>query len=238
MMGHTHAISGAVGFMALVPLVDGVDFVGTTFAFGPGEIIAGALVCAGAALLPDIDHHNSTITQTYGVVTEGISKVTNWAFGGHRNGTHSLLFIALAGAATHALAAYSTLAAQIIVFLLIGLALRGLGLEVSENKAASGVINALATAGLVLALFVSGVDYSWLGAAVALGCLLHIVGDMLTHMGCPLLWPASGYRVGQNIGFSTNGFTERYLVTPALTLGVILLSIYLFPWPDLLDQRV
>jgi membrane-bound metal-dependent hydrolase YbcI (DUF457 family) len=234
MMGHTHALSGAVGWMALVPLLQGENFLGATYDLGPGEIIAGALVCAGAALLPDIDHRSATVTQTYGVVTQGLSRVVNWVFGGHRNGTHSLLFAALAGGGAHALGVFSPTAGQVLVFLLIGLALRGLGLGVPKHQAASGVINAMVTAGIVLALFVSGVNYEWLGVAVAVGCLLHFVGDMLTHMGCPLLWPVSGYRVGQNLGFSTDGRVERFLVTPGLTIAVILFSVYLFPWTELL----
>lgn len=238
MMGHTHALSGAAGWLALVPVLDGQEFLGATFSLGPGEIVAGALVCAGAALLPDIDHHNSTVTQTYGVVTKLISRVTNWVFGGHRNGTHSLFFAALAGAGAHALGVYSPLAAQFLVFLLIGLALRGLGLGVSKNQVASEIINALITGGIVLSLFVSGVDYSWLGVVVALGCLLHFVGDMLTHMGCPLFWPVSTFRMGQSFGFTTNGKVERLLVTPVLTIAVVLYSIYLFPWPQLLDDVV
>ncbi|MDS1269553.1 metal-dependent hydrolase [Lipingzhangella sp. LS1_29] len=234
MMGHTHALSGAAGWMAAVPLVQDTELAGISIQLGPGEIVAGALVCAGSALLPDLDHRSATITQTYGIVTRTLSRVINWAFGGHRNGTHSLFFAALAGVGAGALALVNELAVQIFVFLMIGIALRGLGLGVPKNQTASEVINALVTAGIVLALYSAGVDYAWMGLAVAFGCLLHFLGDILTHMGCPLFWPINTYRVGNNIGFSTNGTVEQYLVTPLLTIAVILYSIYLFPWPDLL----
>lgn len=236
MMGHTHALSGAVGWMAVVPLVQGTEILGVSLDFGPGELIAGALVCAGAALLPDLDHRNATITQTYGVVTRTLSRMLNWVFGGHRNGTHSLLFAALAGLGAGALALFNELAVQIFVFLIVGIALRGLGLGVPKNQTASGVINALATAGIVLALYASGVDYAWMGLAVAFGCVLHFLGDILTHMGCPLFWPFITHRVGSNFGFSTNGTVEKYLVTPVLSIALILYSIYLFPWTDLLPE--
>ncbi|MBB4930753.1 membrane-bound metal-dependent hydrolase YbcI (DUF457 family) [Lipingzhangella halophila] len=234
MMGHSHALSGVVGWMAIVPLVDGEQFLGVRFDLGPGEIVAGALVCAGAALVPDLDHKSATITQTYGVVTKALSAIFNWLFGGHRNGTHSLLFAALMGILVHGLVLWSDLAVQVFVFLLIGIAFNGLGFGMEKNRAASGIINALVTAGLTLALFINGVDYSWIGLAVAFGCLLHFLGDIATRMGVPLLWPVWGYRFGQNVGFDTDGAVERHLVTPLLTIGVVLYSTFRFPWPELL----
>ncbi len=234
MMGHSHALSGAVGWMAIVPLVQGQEYFTIQFNLGPGEIVAGALVCAGAALIPDLDHKSATITQTYGLATRTLSALFNWLFGGHRNGTHSLLFAALMGALAQAIAMWSDLAVQIFVFLLIGIAFNGLGLGMEKNRVASGVINALLTAGVTLALFSSGVDYSWIGLATAFGCLLHFVGDMATRMGVPLLWPAWGHRFGQAVGFETDGSVERHVVTPLLTFGTVLFSVYLFPWPDLL----
>ncbi|GAA3735743.1 metal-dependent hydrolase [Salinactinospora qingdaonensis] len=236
MMGHSHALSGAVGWMAIVPVVQGQQFFNIHFDLGPGEIIAGSLVCAGAALVPDLDHKNATITQTYGLVTGTLSALFSWIFGGHRNGTHSLLFALLMGGLTQLLALWSELAVQIFVFLLVGIALNGLGFGMDKNRAAAAVLNAMGTAGIVLALYTSGVDYSWMGLAVAFGCLLHFVGDMATHMGVPLFWPISKYRVGQNIGFETDGKIERTVVTPLLSIGVILFSIYLFPWQDILPK--
>lgn len=235
-MGHSHALSGAVGWMALVPVLDGTEVLGVTFHMGPGEIIAGALVCAGSALIPDLDHKSATITQTYGVFTQTLGAFLNWAFGGHRNGTHSLLFALLMGALAQGLALWSEMAVQIFVFLLMGIAFNGLGFGMDKNRTASGIINAMVTAGITLALFSAGTDYSWMGTAVALGCLLHFVGDIATHMGVPLLWPFVGYRVGQNIGFKTDGKVERNVVTPMLTLAIVLYGFYLFDWPELLPQ--
>lgn len=237
MMGHSHALSGVVGWMAVVPLVQGSEFLGMGFELGPGEIIAGSLVCAGAALLPDLDHKSATITKTYGKVTEVLSDIFNWFFGGHRMGTHSLLFAVLAGALVQSLALWSELAVQVFIFLLVGIALNGLGFGLDKNRTASGVINALGTAGITLALYTSGVNYSWLGLAVAFGCLLHFAGDIVTKMGVPLFWPFNKYMIGKNIGFVTNGPVEQKVVTPLLTTGVILYSLYLFDWPALLPEH-
>ncbi|MUL41013.1 metal-dependent hydrolase [Streptomonospora sp. PA3] len=236
MMGHAHALSGIVGWMAVVPFLDGREFFGVAFDLGPGEIVAGALVCAGAALIPDLDAKSSTITNTYGVFTRALSALFNWMFGGHRNGTHSLLFALLMGALTQALALWSPLAVQVFVVLLLGIAFNGLGLGNEKNRVAYEVINAMGTVAVALALYTAGTSYDWIGLAVALGCLLHFAGDMATELGVPLLWPFSKYRFGQNIGFTTDGKVERNLVTPALTIAILLLSFYLFPWPEMLPE--
>ncbi|GLU46166.1 metal-dependent hydrolase [Nocardiopsis ansamitocini] len=237
MMGHSHALSGVVGWMAVVPFLNGTEVMGVRFDLGPGEIIAGALVCAGAALIPDLDHKSATITNTYGVFTRTLGALFNWAFGGHRNGTHSILFVLLMGGMTQALALWSDLAVQIFVFLLIGIAFNGLGYGMSKNKVAAEIINALATAGITLALYTSGVNYNWIGIAVAFGCILHFIGDMLTEAGVPLFWPVWKYRFGLKfMGFKTDGKVERNVITPVLTLAIVLLSVYLFPWLELMPD--
>ena len=237
MMGHSHALSGVVGWMAVVPLVQGKEFFALSFDLGPGEIVAGSLVCAGAALLPDLDHKSATVTKTYGKVTEVLSDIMNWAFGGHRMGTHSFFFAALMGVTVTLLALWSELAVQVFVFLLIGIALQGLGFGLDKNRAASGIINALGTAAITLGLYAAGLDYTWLGLAVAFGVILHFFGDMVTKMGVPMFWPFWKKRIGQGQGFATDGPVEKKVVTPLLTVGVIVGAIYLFDWPTLLPRH-
>jgi membrane-bound metal-dependent hydrolase YbcI (DUF457 family) len=222
--------------MAVVPLVQGTEFIGLSFDLGPGEIIAGSLVCAGAALLPDLDHKSATVTKTYGKVTEVLGDIFNWAFGGHRMGTHSFFFAVLMGVVVQLLALWSELAVQVFVFLLIGIALQGLGFGLDKNKAASGIINAMATAAITLTLYAAQVNYTWLGLAVAFGVVLHFFGDMITKMGVPMFWPFWKKRIGQDKGFKTNGPVEQKVVTPLLTIGVVILCVYLFDWPTLLPE--
>ncbi|MBR8740664.1 metal-dependent hydrolase [Nocardiopsis sp. MG754419] len=237
MMGHSHALSGVVGWMAVVPLVQGREFLGLSFELGPGEIVAGSLVCAGAALLPDLDHKSATVTKTYGKVTEILSDIMSWAFGGHRMGTHSFFFAALMGVLVTLLALWSELAVQVFVFLLIGIALQGLGFGLDKNRTASGIINALGTAAITLGLYAAGLNYTWLGLAVAFGVILHFFGDMVTKMGVPVFWPFWKKRIGQGRGFATDGPVEKKVVTPLLTVGIIVGSIYLFDWPTILPQH-
>ena len=40
-------------------------------ALTPAEFVAGAIICSGAAMLPDLDHPSATIAQTFGPITWG-----------------------------------------------------------------------------------------------------------------------------------------------------------------------
>ncbi len=151
----------------------------------PAELIAGALICAGAAMLPDLDHPSATIAQTFGPATWLLSKGVNFVSGGHRKATHSLLFAILMGVGAHLLATRFTVGQDILVVLSIGLALRAVGIGVPGNKIASAVVNIVLTAGIFAAFWGLGVSYAWLGFAIGIGCLVHVAGDCLTERGVP-----------------------------------------------------
>jgi len=91
MMGSSHAISGAAAWVAITST--SVPAFGWMPLDGIG-VITGALVCAGAALLPDADHPNATIAHSMpgGQVLTG---ALGAASGGHRKGMHSLLVAVL-----------------------------------------------------------------------------------------------------------------------------------------------
>jgi len=57
-------------------------------------VLIGALVTAGAALLPDVDQPSSTIANSGGMITRSVAAVAGTLSGGHRHGTHSILAIA------------------------------------------------------------------------------------------------------------------------------------------------
>lgn len=92
MMGRSHALSGcAVGLAG-----------GWLYGLPPVQSIFVGLVCGGAATLPDIDHPDSTVSATFGIVTQAFSLLVRKLAGGHRNGTHSAF-----GACLFALAAFA-----------------------------------------------------------------------------------------------------------------------------------
>jgi membrane-bound metal-dependent hydrolase YbcI (DUF457 family) len=85
MLGRDHALTGAVVFAALAPVLH----------VPLAELPAGVVLGAGAGVLPDIDHPDSTIAESFGFLTEAFAKFMNFISGGHRHGTHSLIGVAV-----------------------------------------------------------------------------------------------------------------------------------------------
>src|SRR5262249_58128556 len=96
-MGHTHAISGAALWLAAAGTVD--RFAPALASHGVAETAAAALVCAGAAMLPDLDHPNSTVAHALGPVTHRLARGVARVSGGRRPATHPLAFAAAPRAA-------------------------------------------------------------------------------------------------------------------------------------------
>ncbi|GAA4584033.1 metal-dependent hydrolase [Planotetraspora phitsanulokensis] len=231
MMGHSHALSGAVAWLAVSPALIALPGLTspelatvTGSIMSPPELIAGAVICAGAAMLPDLDHPSATIAQTFGPATWLLSKGVNFISGGHRHATHSLLFAAVSGVGAHLLGQYSPIGRDILVALMIGLALRAIGIGIPNKTITSAVLNVALTAGLFTAFHFMDVSYSWLGFAIGIGCLAHIVGDCLTERGCPVLWPIKArWLLPWDIGFKTGKKFENQIVGPVLSIAVIAL---------------
>lgn len=79
-------------------------------------------------------------------------------------------------------------------------------------------------------------NYPWLGIAVTFGWFMHILGDLITKLGVPLLWPIKirGRRwwnvaLPSLLRIRAGGTFEKAVLLPLLTLITIGLSIYLFP---------
>lgn len=192
MMGHGHATMGAVGWVALTSTSAGALGV---LPMAPAQVAAGALVTAGAALLPDADHHNGTIAHSLPPVSNVVTRVVGQASGGHRHGTHSIVGVLVAFALAWLLAPlridlpwgladdFQIGAWLLIVFM------------VSFDFKALRIIRGWKTAWLTSMLCGTAAVYFapdqlwWLPLSVGMGCAIHILGDVLTTQGCPLLWP-------------------------------------------------
>ncbi|MBO2461615.1 metal-dependent hydrolase [Actinomadura violacea] len=121
-MGRTHALTGATVFAAAAPAV--AQIVHLT----PLEIGLGVAATAGFAVLPDIDHQNSGVTMTFGPATRMFSALVRWLSGGHRNGTHSFLGVAVVTfAAFGGNAAYSGDVMWLVVGAVLAMLLIALG---------------------------------------------------------------------------------------------------------------
>jgi len=264
MMGPSHALSGAAAWLAGSWALD--TFVG--YHQSPLAVALGTTVCAGGALLPDLDlsgkvtrnQGGATVARTFGVfslfVAEVIEKVSLGIYSatrlardphrhnGHRTFTHTLPFAALVGWGTTALAThYGKWAVVGIIFFMAGLALRGLFDEWAER--AGWLIVTLCSASIAVftaARLPGDRGYPLLGFAVGFGCVVHLLGDIITSAGVPILWPIpTGRRMWRMIGVPNGiavrvgGKTETIVLRTAFTL-VALLAIAAMFAPGLLHR--
>jgi membrane-bound metal-dependent hydrolase YbcI (DUF457 family) len=220
-LGHSHAASGALAWVCTattVPPLLGVQL-------GPRDIVVGGAVCAGAALLPDLDHHDSTVANFLGPPSELAARLVGWVSGSHRHGTHSFLFVGLAGLGVWAGESLGGRAFGLgVVF--VTLALQGLRIcPPGPGVRAWGAIAVEAGAGTwAVARYLPGV-WGWLPLAVALGCLAHVAGDCLTENGCPLFWP-SRRRFSLPVIDHTGNMVETKVLVPLMTVATAVVFWY------------
>jgi membrane-bound metal-dependent hydrolase YbcI (DUF457 family) len=210
-MGPTHAMSGAAVWLA------GAGATATMLGYHqtPFELAVYTAVCAGSALLPDLDcsgavlrnKGGATVARTFGVASHVLAEVVEKfslavyrltstkhderRTNGHRTLTHTWLFNVLLGIGVGALCeAFGKPAVIGVLFFTFGLAVRGLMSDVAR-KSGWVLVTALSAAAAWLAIMMLPGDrgYPLLGLAVGAGGVIHTLGDMITRHGCPVLWP-------------------------------------------------
>lgn len=224
MMGPSHALSGAAVWLA------GSWAAKEFYDYGQSAttIAIGAAVCAGGALLPDLDMSGkvtqnkggSTVSRSFGVLTlfiaEVIEKLSLGVYhatktkqdppreNGHRTLTHTIPFCVLMGfGATWLCTQFGRYAVLGILFFMFGLALRGLFHQWA--KRVGWVFITLLSAGAAYFgdTYLPTIDrgYPMIGVAVGVGCFVHLMGDIITRAGVPILWPIpTGRRMWRMIG--------------------------------------
>jgi membrane-bound metal-dependent hydrolase YbcI (DUF457 family) len=259
MMGPSHALSGAAVWLAGSWALDHYAGYGQS----PLAIGVGTLVCAGGALLPDLDlsgrvttnQGGATVARTFGVFSlfaaEVIEKVSLGVYtatklsrdprrtNGHRTLTHTLPFAALVGWGTTTLAGhYGRWAVIGIVFLMVGLALRGLFDSWAER---AGWLIVSITSAVIAFVTVGNLPgnrgYPMLGFAVGVGCVVHLLGDLITKNGVPILWPIPlGRRMWKMVGIPNSiavkvGGPGEVIVLRVLFTVVALLAVFGLIYP-------
>ncbi|MHA6794588.1 metal-dependent hydrolase [Pseudonocardia bannensis] len=247
MLGISHALSGAALGLAVAGFGSSLVEVPATV----GSVLTFAAVCAGAALLPDLDHPSSMATRRFSWASMVASRVVrpfsallyrltrasrDTGRGTHRGITHTALFAVAIGMALNlASARWGEPVLLGTLFVCLALAIKGL------DALVPGPPSLVIAAGLTY-----GVDQwvpggtagtaGWIGAAVTLGMLVHAVGDAVTESGAPLLWPVPirrrrWYPVGspRPLRFRTGGRVEALLVAPGLTLATLVLAVLVVP---------
>ncbi|MBO4208022.1 metal-dependent hydrolase [Micromonospora echinofusca] len=264
MMGPSHALSGAAAWLAgswaLEQFAD--------YHQSPLAIAVGTAVCAGGALFPDLDlsgkvtrnQGGATVARTFGVfslfIAEVIEKLSLGVYhatklskdphrnNGHRTLTHTIPFTVLVGWGTTALCAtYGKWAVIGILFFMIGLALRGLFDDWA--KRAGWVIVTLVSLAAAWFTFLNlpgDRGYPLIGLAVGVGCFVHILGDLMTRAGVPILWPIPIRRrmwtmigMPNSIALKTGSKAEVVFVRIGLTVVAILSAIGLVA-PNVLER--
>jgi hypothetical protein len=193
MMGSSHAVTGSAAWIAVtstaVPAL-------ALFPLSPASVLLGSAVCAGAALLPDSDHHNATIAFSVPVLGKAAASAIETVSGGHRHGMHSLLAIGAAYFLTsklnliqwtpegwdHALLVGSAVAVMACTAFAVKV------LRLVRSWLLSWLFGALVAG--AIAVWAPG-EFAWLPLCIALGFTIHLLGDLLTVEGIPLLWPVN-----------------------------------------------
>jgi membrane-bound metal-dependent hydrolase YbcI (DUF457 family) len=215
MLGHSHALSGAVTGLAT----------GILLHMPVPHVAALTGLTAGLALLPDLDKCGSSPARCLGFLSEAVAWVFGRISGGHRHATHSVIgvaaFTCLAWVCAHYRGDWAGKA----------------GLALLMTLSAAGALEALHIArghvadlmGIAVAAWEvwTGYGLTLIPLAVLLGCCTHIAGDMLTDSGCMLGYPVLRRRfhlVPEPLAFTTGTRPELLIVDPILSAGLVVLA--------------
>jgi membrane-bound metal-dependent hydrolase YbcI (DUF457 family) len=289
MMGKSHAASGAAAWLAgcAAPAVADNPTIGGWVArvdplagqilaqlsvwFDPvgwEVIVVGTFLAAYGALVPDIDHPESTVSRSLGPISHLFAK--GFAAGcarlheatktradrtdrdGHRTGSHTTVFAVLFGGGLVPLAWWGgQRAALAIIFIAAATAISALlppkrrrirvrARWLFGDRRRRRLLPTGPTVAAALTLLVwwkATPSGAWIGTAIAVGCLMHCLGDSLTKDGCPLFWPI---RIAGRRWYPVR-FPEGWRMTtgkglePVVQLGCALVfiaagSLLLWPW--------
>jgi hypothetical protein len=192
MMGVNHATSGAAAWIAATGampfLTSGV------YPLDPIGVVAGSFVCAGAALLPDADHHSATIARSVPILGRFAAGAVASVAGGHRHGAHSMIAAAVVGLgawgltlATLTTERFGTFSIGTVIGAAVLMCFAVKARDMVESWLTAWVLGALF--GLLLVLLAPG-SVGWFPIAVVVGFVAHLAGDLLTTGGVPgPLWP-------------------------------------------------
>jgi membrane-bound metal-dependent hydrolase YbcI (DUF457 family) len=245
--GPTHAMSGLAAWAAVTALA-------ADTALGSLSVqgwCVGAILATGAALLPDLDHPESTVSNTFGPISAAGSKLINAVShgiyqvtrtkrdsdrdGGHRGFTHTLVFAALAAVITTATVQTSKKwALPLLMLVFSGLAVRGIMHKWCPRNDALWITGSALMLTYACLRWTDQTDANAAacGVAVGIGCIAHYLGDAITEQGCPMLWPVpiawrTWYPVAppKLLRMRTGGKVEMALVGPVLTGVAIWMSV-------------
>jgi len=215
MLGHSHALSGAVTGIAT----------GIFLHLPVPQIAALAGFTAGMALLPDLDKCGSSPARCLGFLSEAIAWAAGRISGGHRHATHSVLGVAIFTGLAWACCQFRhdwAGKAGLALLLTLSAAAALEALHVARGHAAD-----ILAIGVAAGVVWFGYGLRLIPVAVLVGCSTHIAGDMLTDSGCMLGFPVFRHRfhlLPEPFAFTTGTRPELLIVDPILTGALLVLA--------------
>ena len=253
MLAAQHANLAVVGFVfptygiATLAANGNMDFLPADFVAAvaslrePYTLFVLTVIATAFALLPDFDEPNSTVSRKFGFLGQGLSHIFRKVVGGHREGSHTLIFALVCGAIGIGLQLFGTQVSQIsagIIFVVsISLIVRlilpfGLG----------NVIYGIAVLGAIVLAVLNGVNGSLpmfgLGFAMFAGVNLHCLGDALTPSKVKWLAPMYKGKLGINLNGSTGGTIELFVMGPIFALASAATLFIFFVNPILVTMGI
>ncbi|WP_347057738.1 metal-dependent hydrolase [Blastococcus sp. HT6-30] len=216
MLGHSHALSGLAAGAATLPWAPAQGAVGQA---------AWVAAVGGMAMLPDLDHRDSTVSDMWGPVTDVPAGAIGALAGGHRWGTHDAILAPLAFGALAVLASGAFWSSLLLLALAIGLALRALHFVIPGRTETTILGNLLLSWGGAWLVLDHTTTPSWLPWAVAAGVLTHIAGDAITTAGVPvpLLWLVRRKRLALS-PIRTGAAVEKVALVPLFVVATVVLA--------------
>jgi membrane-bound metal-dependent hydrolase YbcI (DUF457 family) len=197
MMGRSHLLLGAAGFLAIEAVLP--SFVGPHL--DTADLASGTLVCCGMAMLPDIDHPSATLARCLPPVSTAVSHFVHTVAGGHRRGTHTIWCWALIS-----ILVYWALKLPSGPFVALGICIFSSLLMLRVLTESEGLV-CLLLAGVLggAAVLATGTNTTWIVHAVIIGFGLHLLGDLVTTEGIPPFFP-----LPPNIAIPILGSTDHW----------------------------
>lgn len=211
-MGRNHVATGAlVGLVSLqwVPASSLVDQV------------CWVVACGGTAMLNDLDTRQSAAARMWGPISGVLAAAVGFVARGHRRGTHDLVLAPVVFGLLVWVAAVHPFTRAAVLAVVVGLSIKGLGR--GGFGRISAALNLLVSLGAGWWLSTAGIPPESVATVVALGVLVHNLGDLPTKGGLPvpILW-IFGDRRRISLGlFAVNGPIERWVITPVLAIAVL-----------------
>lgn len=213
MMARQHVTFGvAVATSTLATVSYASESVATWVQGHPFEVALGLIMVAGGCLIPDLDHHGSTMTKKLGWVGWLLHHALAALGVKHRGFLHSAffgllcgLFFAVLGILASAFPVFGEFYPYIMLPVFLFFAAITFGF-IFGKKGRNPAILVIIAFGYVYGVSQGQVDLTgiWLPIAAMVGPLLHDVGDLLTKSKFAFWAPFSKKQVGAIVGFKTN----------------------------------